>query len=103
MRGDVPQWFALRGLTYAGGVGSSNETCYAALSGQDKFTGTIYAAAVGSHTVTGAPVSAGSVWIEVNGVAWALPFNQGCAAPDYVWEAMIKTTDASPGGLYTWS
>ena len=102
-RADTPQWFQLRCLTYVGGVGSTNEVNYCSMNGQDKLSGTIYAESVASHTVTGGPISSGSVWIQVNGVQWALPFNQGCGAPDYVWQAMVKTTDASAGGQYTWA
>lgn len=94
-RADVPQWFAQRAMIYVGGAGSANEVDFCSLNGQDKLTGTIYAESVGSHTITGGPQSAGSVLIEVNGVAWALPFNQGCGAPDYVWQALT-------GSQWTW-
>lgn len=99
----LPQWMALRAVTYGGGAGSTNESMYACLNGQDKLAGTAFSESVASHNITGGPTTAGPIIIEVNGTFWALQFNQPMQAPDYVWNALIKTTDANAGGQWAWS
>jgi hypothetical protein len=103
MLAGVPQFMAIRALTYSGGVGSSNEVNLAALNGQAALAGTQWTETAATHSVTGGPTNAGPVIVEANGVFWAIPFNQTCSAPDYVWNALIKTTDAAAGGQWTWS
>lgn len=44
-----------------------------------------------TQTITQGPTTQGPVFVGVNGTMWILPFNQACAAPKYVFDALDST------------
>ncbi len=100
----LPQWMFQRAQTFnAAAQGSTSESAFMALQGQDKFTGTIYAESAASLTITGGPQTVGPVIIWVNGVAWALPFNVATSCPDYVRQALAEASGTQLGAQWVWS